>query len=150
MGHIMSLALSAQYTTSYLSQFVIHSSLDVIDTKMWTHRSSMQTYAPYYYEPLMLFPSLHCSSNFLGEINFFNRPTSVVSAYVTPGMFESFFFFRHTSIIFHLSFSFTKTIRWGNVSPLAWRKTGRQREDIFYWSSRVIYETHNESICLSR
>ena len=35
---IQHVVLPAQYSTSYLSQFVIHSSLDAIDTKMWTHR----------------------------------------------------------------------------------------------------------------
>ena len=85
---VFPLALAAQYSTSYLSQFVIHSSLDMIDTKMWTHRWMDCIYlliSPYpsaYSLSFIYFPS----SNFLGEINFFNRPTSVVSAYVTPGM----------------------------------------------------------------
>lgn len=69
---------SSQNSSSYLSQFIIHSSLDMIDSAIWTNR---------YYQ-LLLSPftslTLHLnSSTFLRVVDRFN--TSLVSAYLTPG-----------------------------------------------------------------
>ena len=84
---------------AYLSQFILHSSLDMVDNLMWTNSS---TYVTLNDMTVPIVPHAFVMSRFLKVVDRFN--SLVVSAYVTPGSLCDLLYIRHAETSLLVSF----------------------------------------------
>lgn len=146
------LGSSGKEDLAYLSQFILHSSLDMVDNAMWSNSSTCVLFSLNYV--LAEIRSSYCICwcifywrSFLKVVDRFN--SLVVSAYVTPGW--KGIRLSHTEQLSDNIKCYYLSIRRVVSTPAAWGAQRGRRQRVLHRHARAVREVHAKPVrCLWR